>query len=243
MGTLQPLFINLRNGHDRVMSDVFSQANYTSLIGMLKKWEISPAGRGEEFNEILAVHGFSPLDDLDLIAGELGMDRDKLQEMADLAADRNSASVNWAIANVLEGRKIKVDWAAQLRSASSSAEYRSIQIEKAEELHEKAMDLYDYFNMSQLRAYLFFFDIIVQNGGINDAVKAKYDRFIKANPNTSEVNRLKKILQLRLPYVRAKYRNDVQSRKLSIINGTGKVHGKVRNYKNEYCADVGERLP
>jgi hypothetical protein len=88
-----------------------------------------------------------------------------------------------------------------------------------------------------MRAYLFFFDIVVQNGGISTSVQTKYMTWVKSNAKATESSKLKKLLEYRVALVRAQYMNDVKTRKTAIIDGTGTVHGSKRNFPKEYCVD------
>lgn len=245
VGSLQPLFIAMRNRDLTTMKKVFAPANLSTLLDMLATWEKSAPASSETSRDFLRSYGFSDLDDPAVVAQELDLTVEQLEErIQTLAIDRNGASVDWAKKNVLKNDKdIKDDWVVQLKETSVTAIYRSLQAAAAESLHNQAMALFSTYKMTELRSYLFFFDIIVQNGGLPDAVLFKYNRFIKSYPKTTETARLKKILQLRLPYVRARFRHDVQSRKLSIINGTGKVHGSFRNYEKEFCTDINIKMP
>jgi hypothetical protein len=241
-GSLQPMFIDMRDNYAGSLGTHFSKENLDSLLDMLKIWQAAPAS--DDLLQFLRDQGYSELDDPEMIAQEIGVDPTELETEMQFVADRNSASVTWAKKNLMDNNKdLKMDWANQFKMSSDSAEYRSIQVKEAESLHVGAMKYYNHFKMTQLRSYLFFFDIVVQNGGLNDAVLAKYAKWLKVNPKSTENARLRKILALRLPYVRRKYRSDVQSRKLSIINGTGKVHQRARDYKKEFCKDVMSPMP
>ena len=92
--------------------------------------------------------------------------------------------------------------------------------------------------MSELRSYLFFFDIVVQNGGIPLKIIPDIQAELAAHPNWGEIERLQAILEVRLKLVKPEYVKDVRHRKESIIHGTGVVHGARRDYGREYCADL-----
>ena len=72
--------------------------------------------------------------------------------------------------------------------------------------------------------------------------RVHYSLSAGAGSTASETTRLKKILEIRLTHVIEKYKNDVNSRKLSIINGAGVVHGSSRNYPKEYCFTSTEKI-
>ena len=98
------------------------------------------------------------------------------------------------------------------------------------------------FKLNQLRSYLFFFDVIIQNGGISSTVRSDFEKWAQANRQATEAAQLTKILELRLKTVNAKFVNDVRTRKTSIINGSGTVHGISRNYMKEFCAELSQSI-
>ena len=92
------------------------------------------------------------------------------------------------------------------------------------------------FGFKEMRAYVFFFDVVVQNGGISTSIADKYLAWEKSNKKASEATKLKKLLEYRLTLVIAKYRNDVKARKTAMIDGIGTVHGDKRDFAKEYCS-------
>ena len=254
MGTLQPLFIVMRNRHFSYMKKMFTPDKLAAVLNMLSVWEKTPPPPSFQTNEWLRDQGFSELDEPALVAQELNIsENDLLMQTQESSPEvppevpapmnRNQTSVEWAKTTVLDGKAVKVDWATELKTTSASAPYRSIQVAEAEYLHAKALELFNLFRMSQLRSYLFFFDIVVQNGGIPEAVVTKYFNWLKANPKASGTAKLTKILEYRLPYVRKRFRADVRARKMSLIHGRGRVHGHDRNYSQEYCANTNAMMP
>ncbi len=125
---------------------------------------------------------------------------------------------------------------------AGSPAYRSIQVRKAEKLHNAALEMMDSLNFNQMNAYLFFFDIAVQNGGLSSSVRSAYKTWAAKNPQASEEARLKKILELRLGTVIKQYVSDVRARKTAIINGSGVVHGTNRQFEKEFCADINTEI-
>jgi hypothetical protein len=84
---------------------------------------------------------------------------------------------------------------------------------------------------------LFLFDVKVQNGGFYSQDFDDYAAYLKQNPGASDTARLEELLTLRLRHVRKKYQEDVRTRKLAVIRGSGKVHGEDRNLPAQYCYD------
>jgi hypothetical protein len=130
-----------------------------------------------------------------------------------------------------------------LTALSGSAGYRSIQIAAALDLHLAALELFKTYGLTQLRGYLFMFDIVVQNGGIPAAAQTNILAQFKSHPTWNETRKLTAILTERLKYVKSAYVADVKARKLSIINGEGTVHGSHRDYGQEYCVVFDQPMP
>lgn len=237
-GTLQPMWIEMRNGHASALQSLFSSANHKSVLTMLAKWEGTVSAAALDVHD----YGYSELDDPNIIALELGLDPLDLQEVTTALLARNQAAVNWAKANVYTGSRFKTDWSKSLTTLANSAAYRSIQVSKAEKLHNAASEMMESLKFKQLNAYLFFFDIAVQNGGISSAARAEYRAWAAKNTKASEETRLKKLLEIRLKSVKKVYVGDVRARKTAIIAGTGTVHGEKRQFEKEFCADIDSKL-
>lgn len=152
-----------------------------------------------------------------------------------------SQSVTWAVNNLYIGSSFKSDWKKQLKDLAITPYYRTLQVENAVKYHDRAVNYMNIFQTSELRSYLFFFDIIIQNGSVPTAVvnnlKAKFSQ-----GNYTDVQKMNDILAGLLPYVNSQWRQDVNSRKSSIINQVGTVHGSRREYSREYCTDLTAQI-
>ena len=115
--------------------------------------------------------------------------------------------------------------------------YRSFQLAASTKIFFKAKQYFTFFNFHELRYLLFLFDIVVQNGSIQDNHLAIYNKWLNANPHADEKARALALLDARLTTVKQQYVQDVKSRKTAIINGTGTVHQAARNFPVEYCFD------
>lgn len=239
-GSLQPMWAEMRNLNPALMKTVMTAAHYDSMTAMLKTW-----GATIKTASALNIkdYGYNDLDEPEMVANEIGVNVEDLQAINIMATSGNAKSVTWAKQNALKSNgDIKTDWEKQLQTLANTADYRSIQVSKAEKIHREALDLFNYFAGSELRSYLFFFDIVVQNGGISTAVKTKYNTWLKSNKTASEKTRMLKILEYRLGTVRVQYVGDVKARKTSILNGKGTVHGSARDYEKEYCATLSSKI-
>ena len=195
-GSLEPMFEKMRVNAYSQMQSVFSQKNFSSVLGMLSNWRQTGS---------------------------------------------TSQAVTWAVNNLYNGNSFKSDWASQLRALAITPYYRSLQVENAVKYHDKALGYMDKFGTSELRSYLFFFDIVIQNGSVPTAVVNNLtNKFSKAV--YTETQKMNDVLAGLLPYVNSMWRQDVTNRKSSIINQKGKVHGSSREYGREYCTDLTAKI-
>jgi hypothetical protein len=237
-GSLQPMLLQMRDHYLDEMKGVLAAANLNSLLGMLNKWQSHASALAVDD---LASYGLSPLDDPEAIKEITGFEPAE-QFLATLRAE-NQESVNWAVATLYSGSNFKAVWKNPLLALAETQGYRSIQAETGVAIHKKTMTLFKHFKLTEVRSYVFLFDIVVQNGGIAAPTQKTIDALLARSPNLSETQKLNTILAERLLLVNKKYVADVRSRKASIINGTGVVHGERRNYEKEYCADMNLPLP
>lgn len=230
-GSLQPLLIGMRDQFNEQMHAVFSPEQYQDVTTMLQVWEGNAPNPGETHA------GFSRLDDEVAIRMLTG---NSMQQ-----SDRDKNSVDWAVAILYSdkaGLVFRPEWKTALAKFAATAGYRTIQLDAAMTYHSQTLRLFRHFLMTEVRSYLFFFDIMVQDGGISDEVLTEIDAELAKMPNATEKRRLKKILEMRLKYVKPPYVSDVRSRKMALINGTGVVHGVMRNFDKEYCTDLGFKM-
>ena len=217
-GSLQPMLIRLRDDHPQTLKSLVGPEHARSLLEMLARWEDSAR--------------------LDTEAAPLSKLDNPEEEGAHQAVAANHASVLWAEGNLYgSGGRFAPAWKSELVALASSPEYVSIQIAAAARLHERAISDEARAGVRELRAYLFLFDVQVQNGGLYAQDFADYAVYLKRTPGAGAAARLEKLLTLRLRHVRKQYEEDVRRRKLAVIRGTGKVHGEARDLPAQYCYD------
>lgn len=218
-GSLQPLQIAMRDRYMNKMKGLMDPSRLQNLLSMLSRWE-----SGEQ--------------PLELPSGRLSLLDTAISKTGVHSLNvRNDDSVNWALENLYESQNFKPGWAKDLTALAQSAEYISIQVDSALDLHFEAMANMKRLGLIQWRAYLMMFDVSVQNGGIYETDFADYADFLKSQPQATETQKLEEILNLRLRHVRPEYVSDVRRRKQSIIEGHGLVHGEDRDLEREYCYD------
>lgn len=224
--SLQPLLIQMRDQHPKEMAAVMGAPRLKSLLEMIKSWEQKSLQATEE--EVF----YSPLDESEELVEK--MTTSELKTFYDIMS-RSGDSVQWAVNNLYNGSKFKPEWDKDLKALANSMPYRNIQLGAATKNHNLAMKWFKQFQFTQLRSYLLMMDFVVQNGGFYQENITAYSNYLKANPRATENEKLTKLIEIRLVRVRAQYREDVRRRKMSIVNGTGYVHGANRNHPREFC--------
>lgn len=240
-GSLPPLWVVMRNNFLSSMKRIFTTAQLDSMLTMLAAWEKingtpkllaarKPAG---QLLSPMDMYG----DDLTVPIAPTDIPPQAAARVGAAAASTNP--VQWSLQNLYTdpatGLRFKSDWANALMTMAADPNYVTIQIAAALHLHNSAWALKSKIGINEIRAYILMFDFMVQNGGLYDADLTNYAAAIKQNPKWDNTQRLNYLLELRIKHVNPQWANDVRLRKSSIINGTGTVHGALRNLPKQYC--------
>ena len=215
----------------------------SSLLKMLASWERSSVSSSSKL-----ISEKEPQRYL-LSTEEIGLSSlssvDKTYGLFSEVRGSNSSSVKWAKNTLYKdsGKTFKPEWESALREIAGSPEYVSLQIKEAQYLHDRASDYRDRLSWTQLRAYLFLFDISVQNGTLKDKHFNKFAKWLKKNPSATEEEQMLEMLEIRVVDSHSKWQKDVRIRKTTVIKGVGFVHGEDRNLPLEYCYDPINSYP
>jgi hypothetical protein len=238
-GSLQPMWAEMATANPALMKKIMTTAHYESMVKMLQQWG-AQVKLASLFNP--EDYGYNELDDPDLVAKDLGIDPLEMQKITVSITSQNQISVDWAKKNALSGTSIKSDWSAQLKALAVTPDYRSIQVAKAERIHNKTMAMMKTYAGTELRTYLFLFDIAVQNGSIPSSINTKYNTWLKTHKSATEKQRMLQLLEYRLTLVKSQYVADVRARKTAILNGSGTVHGTKYEFEKLYCTSFTQKI-
>lgn len=220
--SLQPLLQKIIADHRSEVSTVLTPEHLTGIIGMLNSWH--PSLQLKEL-KLTEVQEDSPF-----------VFQSGLQEMR-----AKNSSVQWAVDHLYQSNgQFLPDWRQQLKSLFSTTDYINLQIEAALRIHLKAMAYMKRTGFKDLRSYLLFFDIIVQNGSISDTRFQEWKDKVVHDRIVGEVALLKALIEIRLQDTLEEYRADVRSRKYAVVDGEGVVHGKNWNLSKSYCYDSAD---
>ncbi|MFQ5846960.1 MAG: peptidoglycan-binding protein [Candidatus Methylomirabilales bacterium] len=130
-------------------------------------------------------------------------------------------------------------WRGLFKTLGRRDECQGIQVKFAGRLYRAALALCKTYRVQSERAVALMFDIKVQNGSISELVKAQImedftgiDR--TGDRDAAEVARLRIIANRRAEAAHPRWVEDVRTRKLTIANGEGTVHGNSFNLEEQY---------
>lgn len=239
-GSLQPLMANLK-ARAPTAYNLIASSRRTSLLAMIDKWVSAKSYRVPSLATASRSLAAAAADE-DVTSSPLDIP-DGFQAFAEFRAlgAAEDASVAWAKSNLYQANgSFKPEWSAELKNLLAHPAYVSEQILAAEVLHRRALGYAQRLGFTSLRAYLFMFDICVQNGGLNEAEFTELQGAIQREGLRDEAVILKRLLEIRLRRVLAQWRSDVRARKTAVIDGTGVVHGARRDFPKQYCYSAGD---
>ena len=125
---------------------------------------------------------------------------------------------------------INEPWFGMARTLGRTPEFQAIEVKYAGKLFNQALAMCSQYGLNSQRSAALMFDICVQNGSINDVVKARiladFGRLpANLDAQTTEVQKMQIVAVRRAEAASPTWAEDVRSRKLTIANGQGVVHG------------------
>ncbi len=208
--SLQPLLEQITLDHRIEVASVLTADHLQSLISMLNAWNPSVHIQDFHVSEIQT-------------------------------ASVVNSSVQWAVDNLYQANgNFHPDWKQQLQSLLSTSDFINLQVDAALKYHLKAMRYLQRIRYKDLRAYLLMLDIIIQNGSISESRFQEWESKIAQDGITDEVTSLKALVEIRLQDTKPQWRGDVRSRKYSLIDGVGNVHGQNWNLPKSFCYGLSD---
>jgi hypothetical protein len=120
-------------------------------------------------------------------------------------------------------------WRGCFHALGETAEFQAIATRHTSAFFDGALALCRTYGLQSQRATALMFDIKVQNGTIGPAAHSLIERDSAAlapgDPSVIEAARMRIIANSIADTAGVRWREDVRSRKLTVANGTGTVHG------------------
>jgi len=135
--------------------------------------------------------------------------------------------------------RIAEPWRGLLKTLARCEEFQAIQAASADRMFKAAAALCRTYQVTSERAFALMFDITVQNGSINDVVKSQIERDFAQLPGAEslaalEVARLRIVANRRAAAGNSQWIEDIRTRKVTIANGEGVVHGRQYSLEDQY---------
>jgi hypothetical protein len=124
-------------------------------------------------------------------------------------------------------------WYSQFVTLYNNPHFINIEADAKAYRVEQAMIICDKYNLKTVRGFALAFDIAVQNGGISTEASKIIDTAITEKHNMTEKDLLKVIANA-VADTATSNAEDIRLRKMTIVNGTGTVHGFMLNLDKDY---------
>jgi hypothetical protein len=136
-------------------------------------------------------------------------------------------------------KKWQDPWRSRFKALGRTAQMQQIQVDGANARYKQGLTLVQQYGLWSERAAALMFDVVVQNGSIKDAtrqlIQADFAKLDPALPKAdAEVAKMRIVANRRAEAASAKFVEDVRSRKLTIANGAGSVHGDKYDLEKTY---------
>ena len=239
-GSLQPLLATMKNAHPAEFNGSMSVAHASALSSMLGAWEKSTSWSPSEvmqLNSEIMMESGAPVETLRgpaSFAAPLAFT--PLDTGFHILSTATTNSIQWAVQNLyLSSGAFVPSWKSDMQMLLKNPDYVTIQINAALHYHQLAQRYMMRVGYNDLRTYLLMFDIATQNGSISEQRFTQWQNLVASQKITGEVERLKALVDIRLLDTLPQWRADVRSRKYTIIDGTGVVHGSALNLPKKFC--------
>lgn len=199
-------------------------------------------GQGMSFGALQWNLGQGTLQPLltDVFANHTDLCRDIFHEHFDVitALSNSSRKEQLAFARSIQNLakfRINEPWHGMLRQLGRTPEFQKIQAAHAAKVFAEAQSMCTEYGLATERGVALMFDICVQNGSISAVVKAQILSDFAGLPDKSDqVARMRAIAIRRSAAIRAQFVADVRTRKLTIAEGQGTVHGIPYNLEEQF---------
>ncbi len=156
---------------------------------------------------------------------------DDYKSVVNMLDSSKSTQLSWA-KSINDGKYLKSEWKKQLIMLCETSEFQAIQREAMSKYINQAYKIVNDYGLKSERGLSLALDIAVQNWDVKSAARKNIKNQISNGLSEQEV--LKLLAQAAVDKSKPVYKNDVSSRKFTIVNGTGAVHGKLYDIEEEY---------
>ncbi len=135
--------------------------------------------------------------------------------------------------------RVQEPWKSGFKALGRTQECQDAQVAGAADRFKTGIQMCGTYGLWSERGAALMFDIVVQNGSIKQATKDQIMADFQTIPSTlskedQEVARMKIVAKRRAAAANPKFAGDVLSRKMTIAQGAGVVHGHGYDLEREY---------
>jgi hypothetical protein len=156
-----------------------------------------------------------------------------------LSLSRDEQLAWWIAIQTPDTAELFEPWKGYLLTLGTTAPFQQIQMDHSEKIYSGACALAREYDLHTERGVALMFDACVQNGWIEPETKTLIETDFAAIPSSAsrpsiEVARMQAIANRVAESSRPEYVEDVRTRKLTIANGAGIVHGMYYDLLSQY---------
>lgn len=144
------------------------------------------------------------------------------EDLTEMLANSLSDQLTWAKSINNSNNSIVEPWKSQFIALCQTSEFQKIQRSGIQDYINMAFSICDDYQLTTERGLALAFDIAVQNGSVKAAARKIINS--KMTGTTDYMDKLSIIANAVADA--SNYPDDVRSRKMTIVNGSGVVHGK-----------------
>jgi len=144
-----------------------------------------------------------------------------------------SDQLKWAASINDSNNALLPGWAQSFTALGNTAEFQAIQQSALNDYIIQAEKIYNDFGLTTERGVALAFDIAVQNWSVKAGTSI-------VNNSMTESQKLSAIANSVAMQSATAWQQDVLNRKMTIVNGTGTVHGKSYNLSSDY--NIADRI-
>ncbi|MGD8782608.1 MAG: peptidoglycan-binding protein [Ignavibacteria bacterium] len=145
-----------------------------------------------------------------------------------------SQQIEWGDSISMGSGKYSVmdNWEDAFEELGNSKAAQEAQFKKVQHYFDRGQKDFEKFNLKSEMGYALCFDIAVQNGGVSKQETGEINHELTDNPPADEQDVREVIANVVAVNSNPRWVEDVRSRKLTIADGKGSVHGAQYNVKS-----------
>ncbi|MDD2402624.1 MAG: M23 family metallopeptidase, partial [Clostridia bacterium] len=156
---------------------------------------------------------------------------DNYQDIINMLGSSKSNQMEWA-RSINDGKNLKTEWYNQFVALCETSQFQQIQRDAMNEYTNQAYKIANDYDLKTERGLALALDIAVQNWDVTSTSRTEIKNSMRNGSSEQEVLQL--LAQAAVDKVNDTYKADVRTRKFTIVNGTGTVHGKKFDIEKEY---------